>query len=62
MITHYANDSATAEWLRECIADESEGETVRLPALCPEAFEVATMTPAQVQAALEAEFGERVAA
>jgi hypothetical protein len=42
--------------------DPDQTPTCRLPALCPEAFEVSTMTPAQVQAALAAEFGERIAA
>lgn len=49
----------TAAWLREMIAMESEGEvTQRLPVICPEAFEVATLTQSEVRAALALEFGE----
>jgi hypothetical protein len=58
MITHYANDSTTVEWLRDQIAMESEGDTVRLPVICPEAFEVCALTPEQAKAALVEEFGE----
>lgn len=62
MIVHYANDSANIEFLRECIEMESEGQTLQLPVLCEEAFEVATMTPAEVRAALVEEFGEHMVA
>ena len=63
MISHWVNrESSSAEWLRECIDMESEGQTLQLPVICAEAAEVAALTPEQVRAALAEEFGERVAA
>ena len=58
MIHYIGNESSNPEWLRECIAMESEDEvTQRLPVICPEAFEVIAMTEGEVREALR-EFGE----
>ena len=62
MAMHYENDSATGEYIRISADLEHDdpdcAPTCRLPVLCPEAFEVLTLTPDQVLAALADEFGE----
>lgn len=62
---HYVNDSATGEWIRMCIADETEEATVVLPVLPRDpsvADEVLRMTREEIEDALANEFNERRAA
>lgn len=60
VITHYENDSATGDWIRECIADETE--TVVLPAITFRPMPELDMSDEEALVALEREFGERRAA
>jgi hypothetical protein len=59
---HYVNDSASAEWLRECVKDETEEATVVLPAITFRPMPEIDMSDEEALVALEAEFGERRAA
>lgn len=67
MISHWngTNDSSTPEWLRECIAAETEEATVRLPVLAQDfsiADEVLRMSREEIEDALVNEFNEARAA
>lgn len=62
MAIHYMNDSATPEWLRECIDMETEEATVVLPAITFQRMPELDMSEAEVLAALATEFNEVKAA